>query len=77
MSNTKIRDSISSIFKEKPILEGIESDTDFFDVGASSLTVVDLQIQIEQELGIKVETSVLMANPTINGWVAAYTAAKG
>lgn len=77
MSNTEIHDSISSIFKEKPILADIESDTDFFDVGASSLTVVDLQIQIEQKLGIEVETSKLMATPTIDGWVAAYTAAKG
>lgn len=74
MSETQIRKIITSIFDEKPIFKDIEADQDFFDIGASSLTVVDLQIQIEEKLSIEVETSKLMAVPTINGWVAAYAA---
>ncbi len=74
MSNKNIRETITDIFNEKPILANIAPDQDFFDVGASSLTVVDLQIQIEKALGIEVDTSKLMTDPTIDGWVAAYTA---
>lgn len=72
MAEQKIRETILEFFKDKPALEDISADQDFFDVGASSLTIVDLQIQIEEALKIEVPTSVLMSNPTLNGWVSAY-----
>jgi acyl carrier protein len=72
----EIRNAITKTFNDKPILKDIEADQDFFDLGASSLTVVDLQIQIEKLLDLAVETSKLMAMPTLNGWVEAYTAQK-
>lgn len=72
MVKQEILNTITSFFNEKPILEGIDKDQDFFDLGASSLTIVDLQIQIEKSLGWAVETSKLMAAPTIEGWVTAY-----
>jgi len=68
-----IRSSVLEVFMAKPIFEGTQPDQDFFDLGVSSLTVVDLQIQLEKLLGCSVETSELMANPTINGWVELYT----
>ena len=77
MSDTEIRNTITAMIKEKPILADIDTDTDFFDVGASSLTIVDLQIQIEKALGKEVDTAKLMSTPTIDGWVAAYNTAKG
>lgn len=72
----QIRNIITATFNEKPILKDIDADQDFFDVGASSLTVVDLQIQIEEVLKLAVQTSKLMAMPTLNGWIEAYTAQK-
>lgn len=51
-------------------------DEDFFGRGASSLTVVDLQLKIEDALGIKVPTSDLMLDPTIAGWSRIYTTAS-
>ena len=53
MSESEVREVISSAFKAKSNLKGIGDDTDFFDMGASSLTVVDLQLQIEKALGIR------------------------
>jgi acyl carrier protein len=73
MSDTEIRITITKFFNEKPMLQGIAVDQDFFELGASSLTVVDLQIQIEEALKKEVDTSKLMANPTLDGWVSAYS----
>ncbi|MBU1620592.1 MAG: acyl carrier protein [Gammaproteobacteria bacterium] len=72
MSSNEVRKIIIEIFNSKEILKDIESCQDFFEVGASSLTVVDLQIQIEKALNKEVETSKLMANPTIDSWVNVY-----
>jgi acyl carrier protein len=72
MSETSIRKLITELFSQKPVLRGITADQDFFEIGASSLTVLDLQIQIEQALNVSVPTSELMSHPTIDGWVAAY-----
>jgi acyl carrier protein len=76
MFETKVRETILNLFGQKPILNNISPDQDFFDVGASSLTIVDLQIQVEEALSIAVPTSRLMTNPTINGWVEAYVESK-
>ena len=73
MEDQEIAAVIVGAFKEKSILRDLEKDADFFDAGASSLTVVDLQIQIESVLGLTAETSELMSKPTINGWVSIYS----
>lgn len=73
MTENKIIQVIKSLVRQKPILQDIADDEEFFDFGASSLTIVDLQIQVEKELGIEVDSSKLMATPTINGWVTAYS----
>lgn len=70
---TYVRRTITELFKQKALLSNIASDQDFFDVGASSLTVVDLQLQVEGKLGRSIATSELMANPTIDGWVKLYS----
>lgn len=75
MSETSIRKLIVELFNQRPMLKDIAADQDFFDVGASSLTIVDLQIQIEEALNVTVPTSELMSQPTLAGWVAAYAQA--
>ena len=72
MSEQELRIYITEMFRAKPIMESINENDDFFDLGASSLTVVDLQLDIESKLGVTVSTSELMKHPSINGWVAAY-----
>jgi len=67
-----LKDVITNMVYEKPLLRDIESDQDFFDAGASSLTIVDLQLQLEQAVGLKVPTGELMSNPTIDGWFQLY-----
>ena len=76
MNEIKISEVIKGFFQEKPIFNNIVDEQDFFDIGASSLTIVDLQIQIEDALDIEVPTSKLMENPTLNGWVASYLSAS-
>lgn len=53
----------------------LRADDDFFERGATSLTIVELQIRIEDALGLQVPTSKLMAAPSVNGWAEAYRAA--
>ena len=49
------------------------ADEDFFEHGASSLAVIQMQIRIEEALHVTVPTSDLMAQPTINDWISLYT----
>lgn len=52
--------------------QNIGENDDFFDFGISSLSVVELQLKIEEALEVKIPTSKLMANPTLSGWTALY-----
>ncbi|MBA2675268.1 acyl carrier protein [Ramlibacter sp.] len=49
-------------------------DEDFFSRGASSLTIVDMQLKIEEALGCKAATSELMLHPSMAGWSRIYRA---
>lgn len=53
----------------------VGDDDDFFDLGASSLSVVELQVKIEADLGVTVPTAKLMLTPTLAGWAELYRAA--
>jgi D-alanine--poly(phosphoribitol) ligase subunit 2 len=53
-------------------IAALGDDDDFFDHGANSLTIVELQIRIEKELDLKVPTSQLMLDSSIAGWIGAY-----
>ena len=68
-----IRSVVVNIVRENSLLKDIGSDQDFFDCGASSLTIVDLQLQIEKTLNLEVSTSDLMMSPSIDGWVQVYS----
>lgn len=76
MSDADARTIVLGVIQSKPNLQHLSGDQDFFDAGVSSLTVIDMQLQIEEKLGVTVPTSHLMANPTIDEWVAAYIEAK-
>ena len=77
MKGSELKALILDKFREKSILESVGEDQDFFDVGASSLTIVDLQLAIEEVLKVSVPTSKLMEKPTIGGWVELYQAQIG
>jgi acyl carrier protein len=72
MKINEIENIVVSLFNEKDALNNISFDTDIFDLGVSSLTVVDLQIRVEEILKLKASTSELMRQPTINGWINIY-----
>ena len=73
MNIEEIEKIILSSFREKEIMKNIEVEQDFFDLGVSSLTIVELQIVVEKELKLEVPTSTLMAAPTIGEWVTVYS----
>ena len=73
MSEQELRNALLEMFRAKPIMKNIGEDDDFFDYGASSLTVVDLQLDIESKIGVTVPTKILMSQPTVNGWVEVYS----
>lgn len=73
MNVENIKQSILSKFREKEIMKDLTEDEDFFDLGVSSLTIVELQIVIEKELKLAVATSTLMGSPTVKEWVDVYT----
>ena len=54
-------------------MAGVPEEEDFFEHGASSLAVIQMQIRIEEALHVTVPTSELMAQPTINDWIRLYT----
>lgn len=69
----QIRKTIVALFKARDTLQHIGLDDDYFDQGVSSLTIIGLQIDLEKELGVNIETRELMSLFTINQWIDAYT----
>lgn len=67
---------IKRICTETLAYENFRDDEDFFDRGASSLTIVELQLKIEEALGWTVPTSELMLNSSIAGWTRVYRTAS-
>ena len=74
MTPQSIKEVIVSLFKEKENFKSIGLDDDYFDLGVSSLTIVGLQVKVEEKLGVSLSTRDLMGLSTINQWVEAYSA---
>jgi acyl carrier protein len=74
MSDAEIRNTILGLFRQNEILQEIGEAENFFDLGVSSLTIVQLQIAVEKALGLSVPTSDLMRATSINAWTALYEA---
>jgi D-alanine--poly(phosphoribitol) ligase subunit 2 len=70
----RIRETILRLFRRKQQMQDIGTDDSFFELGVSSLTIIELQIAVEGELGIVVPTSELMRLSTITGWIDIYSA---
>ena len=73
MTIEEIPETILRLFRNKEVMKSLGEDEDFFDLGVSSLTIVELQIAVESALDIEVPTSELMTAPTIKQWIALYT----
>jgi acyl carrier protein len=69
-----IRETILRLFRQKGQMKAIGEDDRFFELGVSSLTIIELQIGVETALGITIPTSELMRLDTIRGWIEAYSA---
>src|SRR3569833_1669352 len=74
MTPQSIKEVIVSLFKEKENFKRINQNDDYFDLGVSSLTIVGLQVKVEEKLGVSLSTRDLMGLSTINQWVEAYSA---
>jgi acyl carrier protein len=74
MQQNEIRDLIVGLFQEKESHKNIGLDDDYFSLGVSSLTIIGLQIKVEEQLGVNVETRTLMGLSTINQWIDTYVA---
>ena len=68
----KIPETIIRLFRQKEQMKDMGLEDDFFELGVSSLTVIELQIGVERELGITVPTSELMRLHSIAGWIDTY-----
>jgi D-alanine--poly(phosphoribitol) ligase subunit 2 len=73
MNHAEIKDVIASQFRQNDNFEHIGFDEDYFYKGVSSLTIVGLQVKVEEKLGFSVETKDLMGFATVNQWIDAYT----
>jgi acyl carrier protein len=68
-----IRETIIGLFRQKRQMKNLSEDDTFFDLGVSSLTIIELQIAVEGALGTTVPTSDLMRLGTMRGWIEAYS----
>lgn len=69
-----VRETILRLFRQKGQMKSLGEDEKFFDLGVSSLTIIELQLGVEGELGVTVPTSDLMRLQTITGWIEMYSA---
>ncbi len=74
MKRQDIADIVIPLFRAKENFKGIALDDDYFELGVSSLTIVGLQIQVEEKVGVTLETRELMTLSTIDQWIDAYAA---
>ncbi len=72
MTVDKIGETIFRLFTEKEALKNLAEDEDFFERGVSSLTIVELQISIEEALKFQAPTHELMRSSTIREWISIY-----
>ena len=49
-------------------VEEVGDHQDFFDLGATSITVIDVQYTIEEQTGLNISASALFERPTVDGW---------
>jgi acyl carrier protein len=68
----QVNNVILSLFHAKNAFRDIGVNDDYFDRGVSSLTIIGLQIEVEERLGVVMDTTDLMGFSTINQWVDAY-----
>jgi acyl carrier protein len=73
MTATDIAELVIALFRERESFKDVALDDDYFNLGVSSLTIVSLQIKVEERLGVSIATRDLMGLSTINEWVDAYT----
>jgi len=73
MNQHKLEEILLSLFRQKEIMKSITAEQDFFELGVSSLTIVEMQIAVEKELQVEVSTSTLMGAPTVSEWVEVYS----
>lgn len=67
-----VASKILALFRGKEVMKDIGEEDNFFDLGVSSLTVVELQILVEKALNVAVSTGELMGKPTIKQWIDLY-----
>jgi D-alanine--poly(phosphoribitol) ligase subunit 2 len=68
-----IRETIIRLFRQKSQMKSLGEDDMFFELGVSSLTIIELQMGVEGALGVTVPTSELMRLGTMRGWIEAYS----
>lgn len=73
MSEKKVDQIVSKIFADRDEFEHISKNDDFFDLGVSSLTIVRIQILVEEALDVEVPTSELIRLSTVNEWIDIYS----
>jgi aryl carrier-like protein len=60
---------VRRILERFPSLVGISETDDFFDRGLNSLSVLELQVELENRFEAKVNVTELLAKPSLQGWV--------
>jgi acyl carrier protein len=68
----EIKDLIVSLFQTKNALRHIGMEDNYFDLGVSSLTIIGLQLEVEEKLGVTLDTRELMSFANISQWIDAY-----
>lgn len=70
MKNSSIEiNEVRKILERFPALVGISEAEDFFDRGLNSLSVLELQVELENCFATKINVTELLAKPSLKGWV--------
>ena len=72
MDKEEVREKIVAEFRQKQSMAKVGMDENYFEAGVSSLTIIELQMKVEETLGLSMPTSDLMRLSTMSEWVDAY-----
>ncbi|MEP2783901.1 MAG: acyl carrier protein [Pseudoruegeria sp.] len=61
----QIQQLVITVFQNRFPNEDIVLESDFFDLGGDSMTLVELCTALEEKLGIEIAPSILLFHPTV------------
>jgi acyl carrier protein len=74
---TNVEQHVKAVWSEMLQMDHIAPEQTFFEVGGDSLQMIDMLFRLGSELGMEIDPGLLFEDPSLRGFSALLTAARG